>query len=166
MPRIAVYPGSFDPVTLGHLDIINRGSTLFDELVVAVLNNSNKNPLFTVKERLFLLRETTKHLKNVSIDCFDGLLVDYLKENHITVILRGLRAISDFEFELQISSVNKHLNKYMETCFIMSSNKYSFLSSSIVKEVAQYGGDVSTLVPKISEQALKNKFFSYKDLLC
>ncbi|MFX3619423.1 MAG: pantetheine-phosphate adenylyltransferase [Sporolactobacillus sp.] len=158
MSRVAIYPGGFDPVTLGHLDIIERGRHLFDHLVVAVLSNASKRPLFTVPERKFLLHESTKNMSNVSVDSFDGLLADYLKKKNHFIILRGLRAISDFEYELQISSLNKELNNSAETCFIMSSNKYSFLSSSIVKEVAQYGGDVSSLVPDISEQALKMKF--------
>ncbi|MDD9147523.1 MULTISPECIES: pantetheine-phosphate adenylyltransferase [unclassified Sporolactobacillus] len=167
MPRIAVYPGSFDPVTLGHLDIIERGSRMFDHLVVAVLNNTAKHPLFSVPERKFLLHESTKHLANVSIDSFDGLLADYLKEKNYSIILRGLRAISDFEYELQISSLNKQLNPSAETCFIMSSNKYSFLSSSIVKEVASMGAadcPLSSFVPAVSAQALRRKFNTFDGL--
>ncbi|MDD9146947.1 MULTISPECIES: pantetheine-phosphate adenylyltransferase [unclassified Sporolactobacillus] len=158
MLQTAIYPGSFDPVTRGHLDIITRGSQIFDHLIVAVLNNSSKRPLFTLEERMLLLLKAAGHLKNVSIDSFDGLLVDYLKKKKCAIILRGLRAISDFEYELQISSVNKKLAPEAETCFIMSSNQYSFLSSSIVKEIAQQGGDVSEFVPPASDRALKMKY--------
>ncbi|MDD9150302.1 MULTISPECIES: pantetheine-phosphate adenylyltransferase [unclassified Sporolactobacillus] len=158
MRRIAVYPGSFDPVTFGHLDIIKRSSQLFDQVIVAVLKNSCKKPLFTVGERLFFLKDATSGIDNVTIDSFDGLLIDYLHEKNIHTILRGLRAISDLEYEMQIALLNKKLYPAAETFFMIADNKYSFLSSSMVKEVAQYGGHISELVPRICESALKEKF--------
>lgn len=158
MKTIAVCSGSFDPVTLGHLDIIKRGSEVFEKVIVGVLNNVNKKPLFTVEERLEMLREATKDLPNVTVDSFDGLLIDYMKKVNAKVILRGLRAISDFEYEMQIASMNRKLDDEIETFFIMTKNEYSFLSSSIVKEVAKYKGNVSGLVPPVVEKALKEKF--------
>ncbi|MEI5906055.1 pantetheine-phosphate adenylyltransferase [Bacillus spongiae] len=158
MGSIAVCPGSFDPITLGHLDIISRGAKVFDKVYVVVLNNSSKNPLFTVEERLELIREVTKDLPNVSIDTYQGLLVDYAKSVKANAIIRGLRAVSDFEYEMQITSMNRVLNDEIETFFIMTNNQYSFLSSSIVKEVAKYKGDISDLVPKAVEDALIKKF--------
>ncbi|MEW9034164.1 MAG: pantetheine-phosphate adenylyltransferase, partial [Planifilum fimeticola] len=133
---IAVYPGSFDPITYGHLDIIRRGCRVFDRLIVAVLHNASKQPLFTVEERMALIHEVTKEMPNVEVDSFDGLLVDYIRSIKADVILRGLRAISDFEYELQIASINREMNKEAETLFMMTNNKYSFLSSGIVKEFA------------------------------
>ncbi|RYM07276.1 pantetheine-phosphate adenylyltransferase [Sporolactobacillus sp. THM7-7] len=156
--RIAVYPGSFDPITYGHLDIIKRGLSVFDRIIVAVLNNSRKAPLFTVNERVALIKESTKELPAVSVDSFDGLLMDYVRKKKVHVVLRGLRAISDVEYELQIASINKHLDPEIETCFMISSNRYSFLSSSMVKEVAKYGGSVHLLVPDAVERALEKKF--------
>ncbi len=156
--NVAVYPGSFDPVTNGHLDIIQRGSKVFDRLVVAVLNNSGKNPLFTVEERKQHLRTVTGHLSNVEIDSFNNLLVDYLKIKQARVIVRGLRAISDFEYELQMASINHKLDEDIETFFMMTHPKYSYLSSSIVKEIAKYHAPVADLVPPIVEQALRAKF--------
>lgn len=158
MASIAVCPGSFDPVTYGHLDIITRASKVFDTVVVAVLNNQSKNPLFTVQERLDLLKEVTKDLKNVEVDYFNGLLIDYVTEKKADAIVRGLRAVSDFEYELQIASMNRKINKDVETFFIMTNNKYSFLSSSIVREIAKYNGPVTDLVPSAVEKALKEKF--------
>jgi pantetheine-phosphate adenylyltransferase len=159
MKRVAVYPGSFDPVTLGHLDIIRRGSELFDEIIVAVLNNSCKHPLFSVSERKAMLREATRHLDHVRVDSFNGLLIDCMRNNGLSVILRGLRATTDFEYEMQIAAANKHLNDRIETCFIMSANRFSFLSSSIVKEIAQYGGDVTGLVPEVANRRLKERIY-------
>ncbi|WP_053366089.1 pantetheine-phosphate adenylyltransferase [Bacillus sp. FJAT-27245] len=158
MANIAVCPGSFDPVTYGHLDIIRRGAKVFDEVYVVVLNNSSKNPLFSVEERISLLGEVTKDLKNVKVDSFQGLLVDYAKSVNAGAIIRGLRAVSDFEYEMQITSMNRVLNENIETFFIMTNNQYSFLSSSIVKEVAKYGGKISELVPSAVESALHKKF--------
>lgn len=158
MASIAVCPGSFDPITYGHLDIIRRGAKVFDMVYVVVLNNSAKNPLFTVEERINLINEVTKDMPNVKVDEFAGLLVDYAKSVNANAILRGLRAVSDFEYEMQITSMNRVLNEDIETFFIMTNNQYSFLSSSIVKEVAKYNGNISELVPPIVERELQKKF--------
>ncbi len=144
---IAIYPGSFDPITLGHLDIIQRGSRLFAQVIVAVVRNPNKNPLFTVQKRLEQIRLCTKHLANVEVDAFDGLTVNYAQMREAQVLLRGLRAISDFEVELQMAHTNKTLSHQIETVFFATSNEYSFLSSSVVKEIAKFGGSVDHLVP-------------------
>jgi pantetheine-phosphate adenylyltransferase len=144
---IAIYPGSFDPITLGHLDIIQRGSRLFDQVVVAVLRNPNKSPLFTVQQRLEQIRVCTSHLPNVEVDGFDGLTVNYAQMRGASALLRGLRAISDFEVELQMAHTNKTLSTQIETVFLATSNEYSFLSSSVVKEIARFGGSVDHLVP-------------------
>ena len=144
---IAVYPGSFDPITLGHLDLIQRGSRLFDGVIVAVLRNPNKMPLFTVQQRIDQIRLTTKHLPNVEVDSFDGLTVNYAQMRQAQVLLRGLRAVSDFEIELQMAHTNKTLSTQIETVFLATSNEYSFLSSSVVKEIAKFGGSVDHLVP-------------------
>lgn len=145
---IAVYPGSFDPVTLGHLDIIVRGSKIFDKVVVAILQNPNKNPLFSVEERADFIIKATEDLGNVEVDSFHGLLADYMKSINARVIIKGLRAVSDFEYELQMASINKKLAPEVETFLMMTNNRHSFLSSSVVKEVAKYGGEVGDLVPK------------------
>ncbi|MCP1124844.1 pantetheine-phosphate adenylyltransferase [Bacillus sp. AFS018417] len=158
MASIAISSGSFDPITLGHLDIIKRGAKVFNEVYVVVLNNSSKKPLFTVEERLELIREATKDIPNVKVDSHSGLLVEYARMRNANAILRGLRAVSDFEYEMQITSMNRKLEENVETFFIMTNNQYSFLSSSIVKEVARYGGNVAGLVPPIVERALKEKF--------
>ncbi|WP_188454502.1 pantetheine-phosphate adenylyltransferase [Virgibacillus oceani] len=158
MSRLAICPGSFDPVTYGHLDIIQRGAKIFDQVIVAVFNNQSKAPLFTVDERIALLKETTKDIPNVSVDSSNGLLIDYARKQNAHAILRGLRAVSDFEYEMQITSMNKKLDENIETLFMMTNNQYSFLSSSIVKEVAKYKANVSDLVPEIVEKALKDKF--------
>ncbi|MCF6095044.1 pantetheine-phosphate adenylyltransferase [Microaerobacter geothermalis] len=155
---IAVYPGSFDPVTFGHLDIIQRGAKVFDHVIVAVLHNPNKNPLFTVEERIALIRDVIKNMPNVTVDSFHGLLVDYMRKMNANAIIKGLRAVSDFEYELQMASINRKLNDEVETFFMMTNNKYSFLSSSIVKEVAKYGAPVSDLVPDVVQVALRSKF--------
>ncbi len=154
----AVYPGSFDPVTYGHLDIIKRTSKKVENLVVAVLNNPSKKGAFSLEERIELLKEVTKDLKNVEIDCFGGLLTDYAEKKGCTTMIRGLRAVSDFEYEMQMALVNKKINSDIETFFMASSTKYGYLSSSIVKEISMFGGDVSCFVPKVVEIALKNKF--------
>ncbi|MEH7302516.1 MULTISPECIES: pantetheine-phosphate adenylyltransferase [Neobacillus] len=158
MASIAVCPGSFDPITYGHLDIIRRGAKVFDKVYVVVLNNSAKNPLFTVEERMSLIKEVTKDMPNVMVDEFAGLLVDYAKSVKANAILRGLRAVSDFEYEMQITSMNRVLDEDIETFFIMTNNQYSFLSSSIVKEVAKYNGKITELVPPIVEKELQKKF--------
>ncbi|MCM3713082.1 pantetheine-phosphate adenylyltransferase [Halalkalibacter oceani] len=158
MTSIAVCPGSFDPVTLGHIDIISRGAAVFDKVIVAVLHNRNKQPLFSVEERLALLREATKHIENVEVDAFNGLLIDYMKTKKAQTIIRGLRAVSDFEYEMQAASINKKLGPEIETFFMMTNHHYSYLSSSIVKEVAKYDADVSDIVPEVVAAALKEKF--------
>jgi len=144
---IALYPGSFDPITFGHLDIIDRGSRLFDQVIVAVLRNPQKAPLFTVQERLDQIRRCTEHLGNVKVDSFAGLTVEYAKLHNAQVLLRGLRVLSDFEKELQMSHTNQTLWDEVETVFLATSNEYSFLSSSVVKEIARFGGAVEHLVP-------------------
>lgn len=158
MTGVALYPGSFDPVTLGHLDILKRASKVFDEIIVAVLHNGNKTPLFSLEERVELLKATTKDLPNVKVDFFEGLMIDYAKKKGVKAVLRGLRAVSDFEYELQITSINKKLDDDIETFFMMTNSKYSFLSSSIVKEIAKYKANVSDLVPEAVEHALRKKY--------
>ncbi len=158
MKRVAVYPGSFDPLTNGHLDIIGRGSRMFDELVVAVLQNTSKEPLFTVEQRLRTLREVLRPFRNVHVDRFGGLLVDYVRSVGGSVILRGLRAISDFEYEFQMALMNRHLATDVETAFMMAGEDYSYLSSRLVKEVAQLGGSVRGLVPPQVEKLLAQRF--------
>ncbi|WP_163530377.1 pantetheine-phosphate adenylyltransferase [Halobacillus ihumii] len=158
MTRLAICPGSFDPVTYGHLDIIQRGAKVFDHLIVAVFNNQSKAPLFDVHERVALLEEVTADLPNVSVDACDGLLMEYAQGKGAQAIIRGLRAVSDFEYEMQITSMNRKLNEEIETFFMMTNNQYSFLSSSIVKEVAKYRANISDLVPPTVEKALQNKY--------
>lgn len=154
---IAVCSGSFDPVTYGHLDIISRSSKVFDKVIVAVLINSKKNSMFSVEERVELLRQATADMDNIEIDSFDGLLIDYMNKRGAHVIVRGLRAVSDFEYEMQVASINKKLDEKIETFFMMTNNQYSYLSSSIVKEVAKYKASVTDLVPPVVEEALKKK---------
>lgn len=161
MPRkIAVYPGSFDPITFGHLDIINRSLRIFDQVIVAVARNSYKSGLFTIDERVDLIRQVMAGNDRASVDTFDGLLVDFVRSRQATVIIRGLRAVSDFEYEFQSAQVNRSLNLDIETLFMMTSVPYVYLSSSIVKEVASLGGAVDTLVPPLVKEALSNKFSS------
>lgn len=155
---IAVYPGSFDPVTFGHLDIIHRAANVFDKVIVAVLNNSKKNPLFSVEERTNLLKEVTRGVPNVEVDSFGDLLINYVSEKKAHVIVKGLRAISDFESEMQMASLNHKLNDKVETFFMMTNPQYSYLSSSIVKEIARYNGPISDLVPQEVEAALRIKY--------
>jgi pantetheine-phosphate adenylyltransferase len=156
---IAVCPGSFDPVTYGHLDIIQRGAKVFDKVIISILINRNKiNPVFTVEERIELLKEATKDIPNVEVDTFNGLLIDYMHTKGANAIIKGLRAVSDFEYEMQMASINRLLDNKIETFFMMTNNQFSFLSSSIVKEVGKYGADVSSLVPPNVEKALREKF--------
>jgi len=152
-----LYTGSFDPITKGHLDIINRISCKFDEIVVTVFNNKEKKYWFTIEERCEMVKEAVKHLKNVQVDYTEGLVVDYCDSNNINIIVRGLRAVSDYEYELSISSINKHLNKKLETIFLVASPEYSFLSSSIIKDVAEHGGAFEDLVPKIVADRIYEK---------
>ena len=153
----AVYTGSFDPVTNGHMDIIRRASEIFDVLIVSILNNKEKTPLFSVEERVKILEEATKDLPNVQIDSFSGLLVDYAREKDLHVIVRGLRAITDFEYELQMSQTNHKLEPDLETMFLTTSIEYSYLSSTTVREIAAYGGDVSQFVPEAIAGELEAK---------
>ncbi len=157
--RIAVYPGSFDPVTNGHLDIIIRAADKFDKLVVAVLRNSSKQPTFTVEERMDMLRRVTAAYPQVEIDTFDGLLVDYLHYKQAGIIVKGLRAMSDFEYEFQMALMNKKLAPDIETLFMVTSDKYSFLSSSIVRELASYNGSLEGLVPELLEDEIRRKIY-------
>jgi len=154
---LAIYPGSFDPPTNGHLDLIQRGSKIFEELVVAILRNPEKSPMFSVAERMEMLRELTKDLSNVRIDMFDGLMVEYAKSIDAMCVLRGIRAISDYEYELQMALMNRKLEPTLETVFMMPADKYSYISSRLVREVAQAGGPVKGLVPEAVEQRVLAK---------
>lgn len=155
---IAVYPGSFDPATYGHLDIIKRSIRVFDKLVIGILLNSEKNPLFSMEERVEFLTEATKDMENVEVKSFSGLLVDFARENNADITVRGLRAVTDFEYELQIAQINNKLDSNLDTMFFTTSTEYAYLSSTIVREIASYHGDVSELVPPYVEQKLKQKF--------
>ncbi|MFF2482698.1 pantetheine-phosphate adenylyltransferase [Paenibacillus sp. NPDC058071] len=158
--RVAVYPGSFDPVTYGHIDIIRRSAKQFDQVIVAVLNNTSKSPLFSVEERKEMLREVTSDLPNVTVDSFRDLLVRYMKSRNANVIIRGIRSVTDFEYELTLASTNRLLDSEIDTIFMMTDPKYSYLSSSIVKEIAMFNGNVSELVPPFVEQRLAEKYQS------
>ncbi|MDD2319996.1 MAG: pantetheine-phosphate adenylyltransferase [Geobacteraceae bacterium] len=158
MKKIAVYPGSFDPITFGHLDIINRAQKLFDEVIIAVARNEKKVPLFTIDERVDMIKSVMKDNQRVTVDTFDGLLVDYARSRKAQAIVRGLRAISDFEYELQMAQINRGISREVETVFLMTSVFYSFLSSSIVKEVYSLKGPVDGLVPPLVKKALDAKF--------
>lgn len=155
---IAVYPGSFDPVTNGHLDIISRAARIFDRVIVAVGRQANKKPLFTTEERMAMLKAVTEDLPNVEVDSFDGLLVQYVRRRGGNIVVRGLRAISDFDYEFQMTLTTKKLDENIETLFMMTSSEYSFLSSSIVKEVASYGGCVRGMVPPAVENMLRDRY--------
>jgi pantetheine-phosphate adenylyltransferase len=153
----ALYPGSFDPPTNGHLDLIERGAKIFEELVVGILKNSEKVPMFSLPERMEMLKSLTAHLKNVRVEAFRGLMVDYAKSIDATCVLRGIRAISDYEYELQMALMNRKLEPTLETVFMMPADKYSYVSSRLVREVAQAGGPVRGLVPEIVEQKLRER---------
>ena len=155
--RTAIYPGSFDPLTNGHLDVVQRAAKLFDRIIEAVAKNEGKKPLFTLAERLKLVKESVAHLPNVEADSFDGLLVEYVVQKKAQAIVRGLRAVSDFEFEFQLALMNRKLNENVETIFMMPKDTYTFLSSRIVKEIARLGGDVSQFVGPNVQRALKKK---------
>lgn len=157
MASVAIYPGSFDPLTNGHLSIINRGLAIFDQLIVAVANNPNKRAMFSVEERKALIRGAVGPEPRVEIDSFDGLLVDYARRRSCRVILRGLRAVSDFEFEFQLANMNRKLLPEFETVFMMTGEDYFYISSNLVREVAQFGGDVQALVPPNVQEAFKRK---------
>ena len=155
--NIAIYPGSFDPLTSGHVDIIRRGSHVFDRIVVGILLNLDKSPLFTVDERVHIAREVFADYANVEVDTFDGLLVEYARRKGASVIVRGLRAISDFEYEMQMALMNRHLNPHVETVFMMPAEPYTYVSSRLVKEVVMLGGSVHGLVPELVETRLREK---------
>lgn len=161
--KTAIYPGSFDPVTLGHIDVVERASKLFDHLVIAVLNNSAKTPLFSAEERVNMLREVTKDIPNVEVKSFGGLTVDFAKECHAGALVRGLRAVTDFEYELQIAQMNRVIAPDIDTVFLTTNLKYAYLSSSIVKEVACYGGDISKFVTPYVEEEVRKKFKDRKE---
>jgi pantetheine-phosphate adenylyltransferase len=156
-PVVAIYPGSFDPLTMGHVDIIQRGSRFFDQIIVAVSINVHKSPLFTVTERVEIVREVFAGRTNVAVDTFDGLLVDYARHKHASVIVRGLRAVSDFEYEMQMGLMNRRLNHEVETIFMMPGEQYTYVSSRLVKEVVALGGSVKGIVPEIVERRLREK---------
>ncbi|SHF08227.1 Phosphopantetheine adenylyltransferase [Marinitoga hydrogenitolerans DSM 16785] len=153
----AIYPGSFDPITFGHLNIIKRAAKIFDELYVVVLHNVNKKYFFNRDERINITKESLKNFKNVYVESYEGLLVDYAKKKDINVIIRGLRAVSDFEYELQLANANRSLNENVEILFLMTDTEFSFISSTIVKEVAKFGGNISQWVPKNVEKAIIKK---------
>jgi pantetheine-phosphate adenylyltransferase len=165
MKKIAVYPGSFDPVTNGHMDIIKRGLRMFDELIVLIAYNRNKKTLFTVNERQEMIREVIKDCNNVRVESFDGLLVDFVKSSGANVILRGLRALSDFEYEFQLALINRRLNREIETVFLMTGYKWFYTSSTIINEAASLGGSVKGLVPDIVNQKLLEKYACNKERL-
>ncbi|MBT8340837.1 MAG: pantetheine-phosphate adenylyltransferase [Desulfatitalea sp.] len=162
MKRTAIYPGSFDPVTYGHMDIVGRGRILFDHVIVVILNNPGKKTLFTVPERLEMLKESMKDLTGVSFDTFDGLLVDYARDRGVRAILRGMRAVSDFEHEFQLALMNRKLNRNIETVFLMTGMRWFFTSSSIIKEAAMFEGDISDMVPPNVYQRVKARFKEMK----
>jgi len=158
MQRIAIYPGSFDPVTNGHIDIARRGLLLFDRIIIAILYNPGKEFLFTVDERLEMLRESMSGIEGIEFDTFDGLTVDYARKRNVRAILRGMRAVSDFEYEFQLALMNRKLNRDVETVFLMTGMRWIFTSSSIIKEAAKFGGDISEMVPPNVESRIKVKF--------
>jgi len=159
--RTVIYPGSFDPLTNGHLDVLQRATKLFDRVIIAVAQSESKNPLFSLDERLELVSGCVKHLPNVEADSFDGLLVNYVEKRSAQAILRGLRAVSDFEFEFQLALMNRKLDERVETIFMMPKDTYTFLSSRIVKEIARLGGDVSAFVPPLVQKALMEKVLAH-----
>jgi len=154
----AIYPGTFDPFTNGHLDIVQRATALFDKIIVTIAKNSSKDPLFTTEERIDMIRESTAYLQSVQVDSFEGLLVNYAKQKNANVVIRGLRMISDFEYEFQMALMNRKIADDIETVFLMPDERYTYLSSSIVREIAQLGGDCSPFVPLHIEKRLKEKY--------
>ena len=155
--RITIYPGTFDPLTLGHLDIIERASKLFDRTVITIATNPHKQPLFSLEERILFVKDATQHITNISVSHFDGLLVDFARTEGAVAIIRGLRAVSDFEYELQMALMNRRLNREVTTVFLMPNEKYTYLNSSIVREIARLGGDVSDFVPPIVRLTMDRK---------
>jgi pantetheine-phosphate adenylyltransferase len=164
MGTLAVYPGSFDPLTNGHVDIISRGARLFDRIIVAILKNAEKQPLFSTDERVEIARSVFKQQRNVEVDTFDGLLVDYVERRNAQVIVRGLRAVSDFEFEFQMALMNQRLNPHIETVFMMPAEQYTYISSRLIKEVFSLGGRVHGLVPELVEERLREKVLATREI--
>ncbi|KPA16378.1 Phosphopantetheine adenylyltransferase [Candidatus Magnetomorum sp. HK-1] len=162
MKRIAIYPGSFDPVTNGHLDILERGLYIFDQVIMAILINPSKKSLFTIDERVDMLKDSTKKIDNVEIGTFNGLLVDYAKERNAVAILRGMRAVSDFEYEFQLALMNRRLNRDVQTVFLMTGLRWIYTSSSIIKEAARFDGDITGMVPPIIQERIKEKMLLLK----
>lgn len=156
--KVSIYPGSFDPITNGHIDIIERAAKLSDKLIVAVLNNPEKKALFSVNERVDMIKDAVKNIKNVEVDSFEGLTVDYCKKKNASIMIRGLRAVTDFEYELQLAHTNRELNNEVDTVFLLADMNYSYLSSSAVKQVSEYGGDISKFVSPLVELKLKEKY--------
>ena len=156
--KTAIYPGFFDPITNGHLSIVSRALKVFDRLIIAILKNPHKAPLFTIEERIYMIRQAIKSETNIEVDTFDGLLVDYAVKRKSNVVIRGLRALSDFEYEFQMALMNRKLNRNIQSIFLMTDYKWFYTSSTIIKEAASFGGDISGLVPKLVNQKLKEKF--------
>ena len=156
--RAAVYPGTFDPITNGHLSIVNRALKIFDKLIIAILNNPQKEPLFSIEERISMIKEVLKSKNNIEVDVFDGLLVDYVIKKKSNVVLRGIRALSDFEYEFQMALMNRKLNRDVQSIFLMTDYKWFYISSTIIKEAASFNGDISGLVPPVVCKKLKEKF--------
>ena len=161
MPKLAIYPGSFDPVTNGHIDIIVRGLKIFDHIVVCILNNPAKKVLFSIDERIDMLNQSLNGIKSIEITTYDGLLVDFAVKRKAHAILRGMRAVSDFEYEFQMALMNRRLNRDIQTVFLMTGLRWIFTSSSIIKEAARFGGNINGMVPKIVQQKLKEKFSAF-----
>jgi len=157
MSKLAIYPGSFDPFTFGHLDIIERGSKVFDKMIVAVAHNVSKKTIFSIEERVEIIEEIFKDKDKIEVDCFKGLLVDYVKSAGTNIVLRGMRSVSDFEYEMQMAHANKTMNSDLETVFMVTSRKYSHISSSLIREIISLGGSAGDLVPEIVEKKLKQK---------
>ena len=155
---LAIYPGTFDPITNGHISVINRGLKIFDKLIIALLHNPQKMPLFSIEERICMIRDVLRSVPNVEVDTFDGLLVDYAVRKNANVILRGLRALSDFEYEFQMALMNRKLNRQVQSIFLMTDYKWFYTSSTIIKEAARFGGDITGLVPPLVEAKLREKF--------
>jgi len=163
--RFAIYPGTFDPITNGHLDLVKRGLRIFDKIIIAVAPHPKKLPLLSLEDRLMLIRESIKNLKNVEVEAFNGLLINYVRQKGGCVVIRGLRAVSDFEYELQMALMNRRLDMKIETVFMMPSEEFSYLTSTIVKEVASFGGSIKGLVPDAVEIALREKFVGPADIM-
>lgn len=161
--KIAVYPGSFDPITLGHIDVLRDGAQMFDKVIITVSNNISKTSLLSVEERLHLIKESVKEFNNVEVDCFNGLTVEYAKSKNATILLRGLRAVSDFEYEMQLSQTNRSLNEDIKTVFLITRPEYNFISSSSVKEILKNNGDISKFVPEPVSKYLMEKFNNEKN---